>query len=286
MSEQRIVGKGAGWVYSTLRSRIADGTYGLHTSLPSQRELTLELGVARDTVQRALKSLIQDGLIESRQGSGSRVIKRPDPGSAASEAPPGQARTLGWFFGRAFEQSEVVLDVFTLTSESIDAHIRLQVERIVNREISPQRIALRVLLPSEDVSLPYPRSKEDPRDHRLRDRLHEITRRHIASLCATFQDLGAEGLVPTLEEPRIRHVPLTPTFKVYLLNRSEMFQAPYRVIERRIALQSGEHVDALDVMGINARYTHTVGGHSDGPEAASVDSWQSWYDSLWDNLAE
>lgn len=39
-----------------------------------------------------------------------------------------------------------------------------------------------MILPSEDGHLPYPRVKDDKDDDRLRNRLHDITRRHTDSL--------------------------------------------------------------------------------------------------------
>jgi len=44
-------------VSAELRARIADGIYPVGALLPPQRELARELGVARDTVQRALTHL-------------------------------------------------------------------------------------------------------------------------------------------------------------------------------------------------------------------------------------
>ena len=42
--------------------------------LPTQMELADHYGVSRDTIQKALKELISEELIISRQGSGSRVV--------------------------------------------------------------------------------------------------------------------------------------------------------------------------------------------------------------------
>jgi hypothetical protein len=62
---------------------------------------------------------------------------------------------------------------------------------------------------------------------------------------------------------------------------------PYEVIERRIVLDSGEEVDALDVLGLGARLTHHV-KDADPLSTGSVfvDSWQAWFDSVWKLLAE
>ena len=54
-----------------LRLLIADGRIPLGTRLPSERELTVSLGVSRTTVTRAYTHLKEIGYLASRQGSGS-----------------------------------------------------------------------------------------------------------------------------------------------------------------------------------------------------------------------
>ncbi len=57
-------------VSDALRARMTDGTYPCGSFLPSQRDLAEEFEVSRDTVQRAMKELVSEGWVESRQGSG------------------------------------------------------------------------------------------------------------------------------------------------------------------------------------------------------------------------
>ncbi len=250
-------GREAQRVADELRARIGH-LYPLHSFLPAQRALAVELGVSRDTVQRALRELVNEGWIESRRGSGSRVIKvqRIQSSTAKATRVRGQV-TLAPFISEAFEQPEVTLDVYTLTSESLDAHIRLQSERIRGGFISPQRITLRMLLPDSSLPLPYPRVKEDPDDSRMRARLRAITETHTASLTGALRDLQTEGLVPSVDV-RVRQAPLTPTFKLYLFNAVEALHGMYEIIERPLELEDGEVVTALDVLGLGATLTHHV----------------------------
>lgn len=75
---------------------MADGTYPLRSTLPSQSDLATEFGVSRDTVQRVLRELVDEGWIESRQGSGPRVIKTQRiHSSAARTAWSRRGATLG-----------------------------------------------------------------------------------------------------------------------------------------------------------------------------------------------
>lgn len=57
-----------------LRLLILDGRLALDTRLPGERELAITLDVSRTTISSALAHLRDEGYLESRHGSGSRVI--------------------------------------------------------------------------------------------------------------------------------------------------------------------------------------------------------------------
>ena len=61
-------------IADALRDRIRDGTYPLDSLLPTEGELCEEFSISRHTAREALRVLTKDGLIQRRQGSGSRVI--------------------------------------------------------------------------------------------------------------------------------------------------------------------------------------------------------------------
>ncbi|MER5199446.1 winged helix-turn-helix domain-containing protein [Streptomyces sp. NPDC002755] len=268
-------------VADALRSRMDDETYPVRSFLPSQRDLAAEFGVSRDTVQRVLQKLAEEGRIESRQGSGSRVLGD----QPVQPAVPPVQETLETLLDEAFGRPEVALDVYTLTAESLYAHIRVQAERLRLRPRAPERIVLRMILPAEDLPVPYPRARADKDDVRLRDRLHTITQRATDSLRGLLRDLETEGLVHSAEL-HIRHAPLTPAFKLYLFDRAVALHGPYKVIDRRITLDSGEEIEALDVLGLGARLTSQVRDADPGsPGSVFVDSWQQWFDSVWEHLA-
>ncbi|MEV8596554.1 GntR family transcriptional regulator [Streptomyces sp. NPDC052012] len=279
-------GKGFRAIADDLRGRIADGRYPLRSFLPSQRDLAEELGVSRDTVQRALRELADEGWIESRQGSGSRVIKVQHIQSTMPKATRlSRDVTLELFISEAFEAPEVELDVYTLTSESLSAHIGLQAQRIRRGSISPQRITLRMLLPDASLPLPYPRVKDDRTDTRPLERLRGITELHTTSLQTALRDLQTEKLVPSVDV-RIRHTPLPPAFKLYLFNAVEALHGMYEVVERPMELEAGEVITALDVLGLGATLTHHV--KDDDPYSSGsvfVDSMRQWFDSVWSLLA-
>lgn len=57
-----------------LRERIRAGEYPIDSFLPTEGELCEAFSTSRHTVREALRHLTDDGLIQRRQGSGSRVI--------------------------------------------------------------------------------------------------------------------------------------------------------------------------------------------------------------------
>jgi GntR family transcriptional regulator len=63
-------------VQQTLRRSVDSGTYQTHEALPPERQIADELGVSRITVRKAIEGLIQEGLLFSRQGSGTFVRPR------------------------------------------------------------------------------------------------------------------------------------------------------------------------------------------------------------------
>ena len=65
-------------VYLHLRDGIARGSYPADSLLPGEERLARDFEVSRVTIRRALKALEEDGLINRRAGSGTRVLARPD----------------------------------------------------------------------------------------------------------------------------------------------------------------------------------------------------------------
>jgi DNA-binding FadR family transcriptional regulator len=65
-------------IYEQLFERIVAGEFPVNARLPSETELARRFGASRPVVREALARLRDDGLIVSRQGSGSYVRRRPD----------------------------------------------------------------------------------------------------------------------------------------------------------------------------------------------------------------
>lgn len=63
-------------IHDDLAERIASGRWPVGSPLPSQRELADEFGVSIMTLRQALQLLADDGLIDTRHGSGTFVAAR------------------------------------------------------------------------------------------------------------------------------------------------------------------------------------------------------------------
>ena len=62
-----------------LRQRISQGVWAIGERLPTEPELSAELGISRNTVREAMRVLAFSGLIEIRQGDGSYLRSMTDP---------------------------------------------------------------------------------------------------------------------------------------------------------------------------------------------------------------
>ena len=60
--------------YRVLQTRLKSGLYPVGGRIPTESELSSYFDISRLTIRRALDLLVQDGYIESRQGSGYRVV--------------------------------------------------------------------------------------------------------------------------------------------------------------------------------------------------------------------
>ena len=75
-----------------MRSRIGDGRFKPGQQLPGLRELAEVIGVNVNTVRAVYQRLEQEGLIDSRQGSGTFVASRPRRPSAVAAIAADAAR--------------------------------------------------------------------------------------------------------------------------------------------------------------------------------------------------
>ncbi|WP_457580791.1 FadR/GntR family transcriptional regulator [Ensifer canadensis] len=66
----------------SLRAEIVSGRWGVGDRIPNETALTELLSVSRGTVREAVRVLVSQGLLDTRQGSGTYVRSTVDPASA------------------------------------------------------------------------------------------------------------------------------------------------------------------------------------------------------------
>ncbi|TKC85999.1 FadR family transcriptional regulator [Trinickia terrae] len=66
-------------IYGDILNRIIEGEYKEGERLPTEHALAGRFATSRPTVREALAQLRADGIIATRHGSGTTVVRRPDP---------------------------------------------------------------------------------------------------------------------------------------------------------------------------------------------------------------
>ncbi|MGW0694700.1 MULTISPECIES: winged helix-turn-helix domain-containing protein [unclassified Streptomyces] len=279
--------------------------------LPTHEQLADRFDVSRATVKEALKLLSSKGLIVTRQGSGTFVSEGPKSGvvpqrnsssvengddggdddgddvwAVVSERVP--PVLLKPYLEEAFEATQVKLDVFSMTTESLAARVSDQKNRIMTGEIRPPRsITARLLLPDCDFPhLAIPRPVDGTDDPRVRRRLKGILQSHATMLREALFELRYQGFVPEVDV-EVRLVPFAPQMKLYILNRRLALQGFYVTEEGTIPLPPDrEEVTIYDAYGAGATlFPYRASADATPDQAGIVRTFQAFFDSNWDKLA-
>jgi GntR family transcriptional regulator, transcriptional repressor for pyruvate dehydrogenase complex len=120
-------------IHRALRASILDGTYAPEAALPSERQLSEELGASRHAVREALKRLQQAGLVSISQGGATRVRDWRRHGGldlmlalgAEGELPP---EGLGLVRSMFEMRASVGADAARLAARRADAAARTQLQ--------------------------------------------------------------------------------------------------------------------------------------------------------------
>lgn len=261
-------------VATALRAGILTQKFTAGEKLPSQQELATQYGVARMTIQQALKVLRDEGLIVSRVGSGVYVRDRAD-----------QAVGLRPHIEQAFERTRVTIDFAGLTGETLLGALDEPIERIRRGRLTPESVTVRLLLPdfSQPLAVPSRAGSKPGDDPAVRDRVAEIAHRSAGAIVESVRELGDLGLVQKTEvETRV--IPLSMMFKMYLINDEEVFFGFYPVVEREVRIGSKD-VPIFDAVGKDTvLFHHSVSEGDRATGAQYVEQARRWFDSLWGTL--
>lgn len=171
-------------VAAALRGRIADGSWAAGQRIPGNRELAATYGVSMGSVREAISTLISEGLIETRAGSGTFVA------ATASAKPPSPGRPRR----ELLERAEV--------AELLEAReiIELQMVALAARRAQPASVArLHAIIDrmQEGVRDPVRYSEADVEFHMAlaettRNRVLVDTMANIRALLRRDMELSAE----------------------------------------------------------------------------------------------
>ena len=261
-------------VANALRAAILTRKLAPGEKLPSGNELASRYGVARMTVQQAIRLLRDEGLIVSRQGSGVYVRERTT-----------RAVALRPHVERAFEQPKVSIDFAGFSGETLHGVMQEPLDKIRIGQLRPESITLRILVPDPHRPWAFPCKAEDLADEpAFRERAEQISRRHTDALTETVAELADLGLVGSASA-EVRVHGGTPTFKLYILNGSEAFFGFYPLTEHTVALH-GQPVPMYDLMGKDVTMFHyEKGDDPTGIGGQFVEQAQAWFDSMWATIS-
>lgn len=265
-------------IADTLRERIRVGDLKAGDRLPTQAELAEEFGVERGAVRQALRSLQEDGLLSSVSRGSPPRIAEPAP---SHDGPQPTMVGLAPRLTEAFSAPHVRIDAACLTAQSLIPALGEPLRLIHEGRIRPERIDVRILLPSRDINLAFPvpvegRGDDDPVHHRwlaMRNAQGQVLQYNLQALRSTH-DIDVHVT--------FRALPFTPPAKLYLLNGREALFAYYMITRREEATESGT-LDMYDTVGSES-LLFSFEKRAGQRDAAFVEQSQKWFDALWETI--
>ncbi|MER5395849.1 winged helix-turn-helix domain-containing protein [Streptomyces sp. NPDC002599] len=268
-------------IADVLRERIRTGELKAGDRLPTQAELADEFGVERGTVRLALRELQEGGLLSNvSKGSPPRIAEVAPTRNGPQPTMVGLAPRIT----EAFSVPHVRIDAACLTAETLMVALAEPVRQIHDGRIRPERIDVRILLPSREINLAFPvsvddRGDEDPVHKRWLDQRNaqgHVLRHNLQSLRSSH---GIEVHVA------FRALPFTPPVKLYLLNGSEALMAYYTITRREEEISDDEKLDMYDALGTES-LLFSFEKRAGGRDTAFVDESQKWFNALWETITK
>ncbi|MET7287719.1 winged helix-turn-helix domain-containing protein [Streptomyces sp. NPDC005573] len=263
-----------------LRERIRTGDLRAGDRLPTQAELAEHFGVERGAVRQALRALQDDGLLSDvSKGSPPRVA---EPAPALDEPQPTMV-ALAPRLTEAFSAPRVSIDAVCLTAQSLIPALGEPLRLIHEGRVRPERIDVRILLPSRDIDLAFPvsvdaRGEDDDPVHRrwlaMRNAQGQVLQYNLQALRATH-DIDVHVT--------FRALPFTPPAKLYLLNGVEALYAYYMVTRREEPTDSGGTLEMYDTLGSES-LLFSFERRAGRRDTAFVEQSQKWFDALWETI--
>ncbi len=261
-------------VANAIRTAIVSRTFTPGDKLPSLNELSTRYGVARMTVQQAMRVLRDEGLIVSRQGSGVFVRER-------TERPVG----LRPHMAQAFSENRVTLDFAGFSGETLQGAVQEPLDSIRAGRLHPVSLRIRILLPDPETPWTLPvRTDNLDDDPAFRARMGGIANRHTSAIVDSVAELAELGFMEDASaEVRVHRS--APLFKLYLINDTEAFFGFYPVREHKLTIKGEPHA-VYDLVGKDTTlFHHAATSDADAMGTQYVQQARQWFDSMWGTVA-
>ena len=260
-------------VANALRAAILTRKFAPGDKLPSGSELAQRYGVARMTVQQAMRLLREEGLVVSRQGSGIYVRERIT-----------RAVALRPHVERAFEQPKVSIDFSGFSGETLHGVLQEPLDKIRVGQLVPESITIRILVPDTNLPWGVPCRVDDLADEpAFRERHRHIMQRHTEAITESVGELADLGLVRSATA-QVRIYGTVPLFKLYILNGTEAFFGFYPISKHTVTLD-GQPVPMYDLMGKDTTLFHyAIDDDSASTESQYVEQARAWFDATWNTI--
>jgi DNA-binding transcriptional regulator YhcF (GntR family) len=259
-------------VATQLKAAIATGKLKPGEKLASGNEMAQAYGVARQTIQQALRVLRDEGLIVSRQGSGTFV-------KARTEKPVG----LRPHIEAAFGADDVTIDFAGFSGETLAGAIQEPLDKIRAGRLTPRSVSMRVLVPDAEREWGLPCLQEGLADSpAFRERAAGIAARSLNAMSSSLEELQKMGLIDRASF-EVRTHPTSAHFKCYILNRREAFFGFYPVTEHQVTYK-GQELPMWDLVGKDAALFHYTRGDDETMGGLFIEQAQGWFDSMWNHL--
>ncbi|MFD4603378.1 FadR/GntR family transcriptional regulator [Streptomyces sp. NPDC058464] len=264
-------------IADALRERIRSGDLKAGDRLPTQAELAEEFRVERGTVRQAVRVLQDDGfLVDVGKGSPPRIA---EPSAPALDEPQPTMVGLGPRMTEAFAAEHVRIDAACLTAQSLLPALAEPLRMIHEGRFRPERIDVRVLLPSRDIPLAFP-TAVDGDDDTVHNRWLGMRNAQGQVLQYNLQGLRSTHKIDV--NVTFRALPFTPPIKLYLLNGAEALFAYYTVTRREEQTEDGL-LDMYDAVGSES-LLFSFEKRTSQRDAAFVEQSQKWFDALWETI--
>lgn len=144
-------------IAAQLRRQITSGVYPAGSLLPTEQQLCTAHNASRQTIRAALQALVDEGLIQRRQGSGSRVL-------SLREVPPPPQRTIAiittnitdYIFPGVLREAEAVLSANNCATLLYATSNQVSQERRILLDLLSQKKIDGILVEGTKTALPNP----------------------------------------------------------------------------------------------------------------------------------